>query len=256
MKIVSYNVNGLRAAVGKGLIDWLQEEQPHVVCLQEIKAQPENLDLSLFSSLGYEAEIFSAQKKGYSGTAIFSKLPLTNVTLGTGHEMSDFEGRVLRADIGDLTIVNSYFPSGTTGDVRQQYKYQWLAEWMQYVLALVKERPKLLLCGDYNIAHTEIDLHDPKSNRKTSGFLPEERAWMSQLLSAGFVDTLRHFKPDATGQYTWWTQRFPTVRAQNKGWRLDYFVASHELIPHLESACIYPDAKHSDHCPVAVELSF
>ena len=168
--------------------------------------------------------------------------------------MSDSEGRVVRIDLGDLTIINAYFPSGTSGDERQTYKYQWLNEFFAWLQELRKERPNIVLAGDYNIAHKEIDIHDPKGNKKSSGFLPEERAWMDTFLTHGWVDSFRHTHPDEVGAYSWWSQRFPTVRLQNKGWRIDYLCTTDALSNSIKSATILPMVKHSDHCPIVLEL--
>jgi exodeoxyribonuclease-3 len=254
MRIVSYNVNGIRAAIKKGLIEWLTEYPIDVFCVQETKAASTDVDLSLFTNLGYHVAWYPAQKKGYSGVAVFSKIKPTLVAYGSGYEMSDYEGRVLRVDIGDLTIVNAYFPSGTSGDERQGYKYQWLDEFFIWIQALKKERPNIILAGDYNIAHKEIDIHDPKGNKKSSGFLPEEKAWMDKLIAAGWIDSFRFKNPDTTGAYSWWTQRFPSVRLNNKGWRIDYLCTTNELASKIKEATILPMVKHSDHCPIVVEL--
>jgi len=254
MRIVSYNVNGIRAAIKKGLIDWLTEYPIDVFCVQETKATPEDIDLSLFTNLGYHVAWYPAQKKGYSGVAVFSKIKPSLVTCGNGYEMSDNEGRVIRVDIGDLTIVNAYFPSGTSGDERQGYKYQWLDEFYVWIEALKKERPNIILAGDYNIAHCEIDIHDPKGNKKSSGFLPEERAWMDQFIGAGWIDSFRFKNPTATSAYSWWSQRFPSVRLNNKGWRIDYLCTSSALESKIKDAFILPMVKHSDHCPIVIEL--
>ena len=254
MQIISYNVNGIRAAIKKGLMEWLQEVNIDVFCVQETKASPDDIDLSIFTSLGYHVAWYPAQKKGYSGVAIFSKKKPDNIVYGNGYEMSDAEGRVVRVDIGNLTIVNAYFPSGTSGDERQTYKYQWLNEFYEYIQALKKERPEIIVAGDYNIAHKEIDIHDPKGNKKSSGFLPEERAWMDQFLANGWVDSFRKVHPENTGAYSWWSQRFPSVRANNKGWRIDYLCTTEALSKKIKNANILPDVKHSDHCPILVEL--
>jgi exodeoxyribonuclease-3 len=254
MQIISYNLNGIRAAIKKGLIEWLQEADIDIFCVQETKASPEDIDISIFTSLGYHVAWYPAQKKGYSGVAIFSKKKPDNIVYGNGYEMSDAEGRVVRVDIGDLTIVNAYFPSGTSGDERQQYKYQWLDEFYEYIQALKKERPQIIVAGDYNIAHKEIDIHDPKGNKKSSGFLPEERAWMDKLLSNGWVDSYRQINPETTGGYSWWSQRFPSVRANNKGWRIDYLCVTEPLAKKINKAGILPDVKHSDHCPILITL--
>ncbi len=253
MRIISYNVNGIRAAINKGFIEWLATNPADVICLQETKAQPENIDTKLLENLGYTHNWFSAQKKGYSGVAIFSKQKPDYMKTGTGHTMSDDEGRVIQVGFGDLQIINAYFPSGTTGDVRQTYKHQWLSEMHIYLKKLRKKYPQLVLCGDYNIAHKEIDIHDPKGNKNCSGFLPEERAWLDQFLDSGWVDTFRHVNKDPH-QYSWWSQRFPTVRQQNKGWRIDYITVTQPLQPFIKHATILPDVKHSDHCPVYLEL--
>jgi exodeoxyribonuclease-3 len=254
MRIVSYNVNGIRASIKKGLIEWLTEYPVDILCIQETKATPDDIDLSLFTSLGYHVAWYPAQKKGYSGVAVFSKQKPTQVIYGNGHTMSDSEGRVIRVDFGDLTIINAYFPSGTSGDERQTYKYQWLAEMFKWIQQLRKERPNIVLAGDYNIAHKEIDIHDPKGNKKSSGFLPEERAWMDSFLAAGWIDSFRSKHPEETGAYSWWSQRFPTVRLQNKGWRIDYLCTTDVLQNSIKSATILPLAKHSDHCPIVLEL--
>lgn len=254
MRIVSYNVNGIRAAIKKGLIDWLASEKVDVLCVQETKAAPEDIDLSLLTNLGYHIAWYPAQKKGYSGVAIFSKKKPDQIVYGNGYTISDEEGRVVRMDIGDLTIVNAYFPSGTSGDHRQDYKYQWLAEFTSYIETLRKERPQLIVTGDYNIAHKEIDIHDPKGNKKSSGFLPEERAWMDQFLALGWIDSFRMKHPTQTGGYSWWSQRFPSVRLQNKGWRIDYICVTDNLSNQIKEASILPDVKHSDHCPISMTL--
>jgi exodeoxyribonuclease-3 len=254
MQIVSYNVNGIRAAIKKGLIEWLENAAVDVLCVQETKASPDDIDISIFTSLGYHVAWYPAQKKGYSGVAIFSKKKPDNIVYGNGYEMSDAEGRVVRIDIGDLTIVNAYFPSGTSGEERQAYKYQWLNEFYTYIQDLKKERPSIIVAGDYNIAHKEVDIHDPKGNKKSSGFLPEERAWMDQFTENGWVDSFRKIHPEATGAYSWWSQRFPSVRLNNKGWRIDYLCTTETLAKKIKNAAILPDVKHSDHCPILVEL--
>ena len=254
MQIISYNVNGIRAAIKKGLIEWLEAAAVDVLCVQETKASPADIDISIFTSLGYHVAWYPAQKKGYSGVAIFSKKKPDQIVYGNGFEMSDAEGRVVRIDIGDLTIVNAYFPSGTSGEERQAYKYQWLNEFYTYIQDLKKERPSIIVAGDYNIAHKEVDIHDPKGNKKSSGFLPEERAWMDQFTKNGWVDSFRQIHPEATGAYSWWSQRFPSVRLNNKGWRIDYLCTTETLAKKIKNAAILPDVKHSDHCPILVEL--
>lgn len=253
MRIISYNVNGLRAAIKKGFIEWLKTDPADVICLQETKATDADIDVSTLEKLGFEHHWFSAQKKGYSGVAIFTKIKPDNVKTGCGFEMSDFEGRVIEMQFGDVKLINAYFPSGTTGDERQAYKYTWLNEMNGYLQNLKTTNPKIILCGDYNIAHNEIDIHDPKGNKKCSGFLPEERAWMTEFLASGWIDTFRQFHPEPH-RYSWWSQRFPSVRLNNKGWRIDYINATEPLRAQLVGADILPDVKHSDHCPVYLEI--
>jgi exodeoxyribonuclease-3 len=254
MRIISYNVNGIRAAINKGFLDWLKTNPADIICLQETKATKDDVDYSKIEELGYQTYWFSAQKKGYSGVAIFTKIKPDKIEYGHKLEQSDFEGRVIRADFGNITLINAYYPSGTSGDERQTYKYQWLDEFFDYLQTMRKKRPNLVVVGDYNIAHTEIDIHDPKGNKKSSGFLPEERAWMDKFLQHDWIDTFRQRNPTATGAYSWWSQRFPTVRAQNKGWRIDYICITKPLSAQLKDACIYPDIKHSDHCPIYAEI--
>lgn len=255
IRIISYNVNGIRAAIRKGFMEWLATDPADIICLQEIKALEADLDREAFERLGYRPQFFSAQKKGYSGVALLSKLPPDNIEYGHSNEQSDFEGRVIRADFGPLTVVNAYFPSGTTGDVRQQYKYQWLDEFLEYLNELKGERPKLIVCGDYNIAHKEIDIHNPRGNKKTSGFLPEERAWMDKFFEDGFLDSLRVINQEP-GQYTWWSVMRPSTRLENKGWRIDYINITDNLQSNIANAQIFPEVKHSDHCPVSLTLRF
>lgn len=196
--------------------------------------------------------IGSAHKKGYSGVAVLTKIKPNAVKTGTGHHLSDSEGRVIELQFGDIKIINAYFPSGTSGDERQSYKYQWLDEIMDY-LKKKKKNPKIILCGDYNIAHNEIDIHDPKGNKNSSGFLPGEREWFTRFFDAGWIDTFRVFHPEPH-RYSWWSQRFPSVRLNNKGWRIDYINATDALKNNLLNAEIYPEIKHSDHCPVYLEI--
>lgn len=255
MRIISYNVNGIRAAIKKGFIDWLKTDPADVICLQETKATKDDVDLKAFEALGFTHYWFSANKKGYSGVAILSKVTPDSVIYGSKIEQSDFEGRVIQADFGDVRLINCYFPSGTSGEERQTYKYKFLDEMLEYVEAARQEKKKIILVGDYNIAHEAIDIHDPKGNKNSSGFLLEERAWMTKFLSNGWIDSFRHFHTGETGQYSWWSQRFPTVRLQNKGWRIDYITVTKELESQIKSATILPDVKHSDHCPVLLEIS-
>jgi len=253
MKIISYNVNGIRAAIKKGFLDWLATHPADIVCVQETKALKEDVDHTPFTELGYHNYWFSAQKKGYSGVAVFTKRKPDHVEYGNGHGPSDDEGRVIQLDFGDIRLINAYFPSGTSGGERQDFKYKWLDECYNWLEQLKQKHPKLILCGDYNIAHREIDIHDPKGNKNSSGFLPEERAWMTKFLESGWMDTFRELHPEPH-RYSWWSQRFPSVRLNNKGWRIDYITVTEALRNKVKDADIFPDVKHSDHCPVYLEL--
>ena len=253
MKIISYNVNGIRAAIKKGFLDWLNTNPADIICLQELKALEADIDREAIERAGYRTYFFPAQKKGYSGVGILSRLLPDNVEFGHGNEQSDFEGRVLRADYGDITIISAYFPSGTSGELRQSYKYEWLDEFLDYLNDLKKHRNKLIICGDYNIAHKEIDIHNPKGNKTTTGFLPEERAWMDKFLENGFIDGFRHLNKEPH-QYSWWSVMRPTTRLENKGWRIDYINVTDNLKDFIREVKILPDVKHSDHCPVFLNL--
>ena len=252
MKIISYNVNGIRAAQKKGLVDWLAQHDFDIVCIQETKARIEQVDLSAFEALGYQSVWHSAEKKGYSGVATFYKVPPTNTVLGMGMSQYDLEGRVLRTDFEDWTLLNCYFPSGTSGDARQEVKMSFLADFYDWIEALKKERPNLIVVGDYNIAHEEIDIHNPKNNKKTSGFLPEERAWMTKWLESGFTDAFRATYPEKVA-YSWWSYRAQS-RAKNKGWRIDYQSVADGIANKIKDAYHFKDAVHSDHCPVYLEI--
>ena len=251
MKILTYNVNGIRAAATKGLFDFLKTENPDVVCLQEIKADKDQADLAAIEALGYHHHWFSAQKKGYSGVAILSKIAPKNVVFGTGIPHMDFEGRNLRVDFENLSVMSLYLPSGTNID-RLEHKFMYMEDFQNYINALTKEIPNLVICGDYNICHEAIDIHDPIRNAKVSGFLPEERAWLDGFLKSGFVDTFRHLNKEPH-QYSWWSYR-ANARNNNKGWRIDYCLAAQPLKDKIQRALILPEAKHSDHCPVFVEI--
>jgi len=255
MRVITLNVNGIRAAERKGFFSWMGLQNADVICLQEIKAQLHQLDSDTFCPPGYHCFYHDAEKKGYSGVAIFTKIKPDQVFYGNQIDHSDFEGRVIRADFGDITLINAYFPSGTSGDERQTYKYKWLDEFYVYLQELRKTRPQIIILGDYNIAHMAIDIHDPKGNKNSSGFLPEERAWMDKFLENGWIDSFRQLNPNKTGGYSWWSQRFPSVRLENKGWRIDYICVTDTLSSKLKSAEIYPDIKHSDHCPIYLELN-
>jgi exodeoxyribonuclease III len=253
MKLITYNVNGIRAAMNKGFVDWLAKESPDVIGLQEIKALESDVDWGRMEDLGYKRYCFPAEKKGYSGVAILSKISPKAVHYGMGISDYDAEGRMIRADFEDFSFISAYFPSGTTGDIRQDFKYAFLDDVFAYLQQLKKERPRLIVSGDYNICHKAIDIHNPLANKNTSGFLPEERAWMDKLVDSGFIDTFREFHP-GPHHYSWWSYR-ANARAKNLGWRIDYHMASKELQNKLKRAVILPDVMHSDHCPVLLELS-
>lgn len=253
-RIVSYNVNGIRSALNKGLPDWIRSVQPDILCVQELKAMADQVDVSFFEEEGYHHYWFPAQKKGYSGVAIYTRIKPTHVEYGCGIPESDYEGRVIRADFGDVSVMSVYAPSGSSGDERQDFKMKWLASFAPYIQKLRKKRPNLIMAGDFNICHKAIDIHNPVSNANSSGFLPEERAWMDQFLSKDIVDTFRHFNNDPH-QYTWWSFR-ANARNKNLGWRIDYQFATKPLENSLVRSVLLPEAKHSDHCPVLLEVDF
>ena len=253
MKVITYNVNGIRSALSKNWIEWLIASDCDVICLQEIKAQVDQLDLTIFKEAGYHSYWYPAQKKGYSGVAILCKQEPTHVEYGMGIDKYDAEGRFLRADFGDISVVSVYMPSGSSGDERQAFKMQWLHDFAAYINILKQERSKLIVCGDYNICNKAIDIHNPKSNANTSGFLPEEREWFDGFLATGFVDSFRVFNQNPH-EYTWWSFR-ANARAKNLGWRIDYNLVTENLKANLTGARILPEAKHSDHCPCVLDIA-
>lgn len=253
MKILSYNVNGIRAALKKGFAEWLEATAPDVLCLQETKAMKEQLDTAVFEALGYQHHWHSAQKKGYSGVAILTKTKPLHIKEGTGIDHMDFEGRVIRADFEKVSVISLYLPSGTNLD-RLEYKFQFMDDFQNYIDTLKKKYPRLVICGDYNICHRAIDIHDPIRNKKVSGFLPEEREWIDGFINSGFVDSFRHLNPEPQ-KYSWWSYR-ANARNNNKGWRIDYNLVSENLKNNINRSYLLSDAKHSDHCPVGVELKF
>ena len=253
MNILSYNVNGIRAALKKDFMGWLRAAAPDVLCLQETKAMQEQVDTQLFEAAGYQHYWFSAEKKGYSGVAILCKQQPVQVVYGTGIDHMDQEGRVLRVDFEDCSVISLYLPSGTNV-ARLEHKFKFMDDFQAYIDHLKKDLPKLVICGDYNICHQAIDIHDPVRNKNVSGFLPEERAWLDTFLRSGFVDSFRHLNPDPH-HYSWWSYR-ANARSNNKGWRIDYALVSKPLAAHIARSYILPEAHHSDHCPVGVELKF
>ena len=253
MKIISYNVNGIRAAIKKGFIEWLKNSNCDVICIQEIKANTDQLDLSLFSEIGYKYNYwFSAQKKGYSGVAILSKHKPKHIKYGTGIDHMDFEGRNLRIDFEKISVMSLYLPSGTN-IARLEYKFQYMKEFKDYIQKLKEDIPNLVICGDYNICHKAIDIHDPIRNSKVSGFLPWEREWISDFIDLGFIDSFRKLNKDPD-RYSWWSYR-ANSRANNKGWRIDYNLVSDTLNSNIKSSSILDQIFHSDHCPIVVELN-
>lgn len=252
MKIISYNVNGIRAAINKGFMDWSKSANPDVICLQEIKALKEQLDLDIFAEAGYKYNYwFSAQKKGYSGVAILSKTEPKHVEYGTGIASMDFEGRNIRADFDGFSVMSLYLPSGTNDD-RLDHKLEYMDMFQEYINSLKTDFPNLIICGDYNICHEEIDIHNPKGLSNTSGFLPVEREWIGNFIGSGFIDSFRHLNNEPHN-YTWWSYR-ANARANNKGWRLDYAMVSKPLQEKIKRAVILSEAVHSDHCPILVEI--
>ena len=250
MKIISYNINGIRAAIRKGFIRWLDMESPDIICLQEIKANPEQFDCKEFEKLGYYCYWFPAIKKGYSGVAILSKIKPKNVIYGCGLKKFDDEGRVLIAEYNNINIMSCYFPSGSSGDVRQKFKMDFLDFFYEKIKSI--DINNLVISGDYNICHESIDIHDPIRNRFSSGFLIEEREWFSEFLKLGFIDTFRSINVHPHN-YSWWSYR-ANSRKNNKGWRIDYHLLSNNLYKKIKSAKILKDVHHSDHCPVLLEL--
>ena len=249
MKLISWNVNGLRACVGKGFSDFVAQADPDVLCLQETKLQEGQIDLDL---PGYHMYWNYAEKKGYSGTAVFTKAEPLSVTNGIGIEQHDHEGRVITAEYEDFYLVCCYTPNAQDGLKRLDYRMEWENDFRAYLMELDKVKP-VILCGDLNVAHNEIDLKNPSSNRKNAGFSDEERAKMTELLGSGFVDSFRHFYPDLTGAYSWWSYRF-NARKNNAGWRIDYFIVSERLKERMKGAAIHSDIFGSDHCPVSLEI--
>lgn len=253
-RIISYNVNGIRAAMKKGFLEWLTATDPDIVCIQETKAQGDQIPVMEFEAAGYFTYTYSAIKKGYSGVAILTKEKPKHVEYGMGIEKYDNEGRFIRADYDDYSVVSVYHPSGSSGDLRQAFKMEWLENYQHYINELKKDFPHLILAGDYNICHKPIDIHDPIRNAKSSGFLPEEREWIDAFQKSGFVDSFRAFNQDPH-HYSWWSYR-ANARANNKGWRIDYIMVDERIKDKMSRALILPEAKQSDHCPITLEIDY
>jgi exodeoxyribonuclease-3 len=245
-------VNGIRSAIGKGLLDFLETENPDIVCFQETKAQPRQMHESDFEALGYYCYAFSAQKLGYSGVAIFSKQVPDLVVYGMGNNKYDSEGRVIRADFGDVSVISVYFPSGTSGGIRQEYKMDFLFDFQNYLSELRRTRNKLIISGDFNICRLWIDIHNPEKQQNTSGFLPVEREWFANFIADGYVDSFREINSQSH-QYSWWSYR-ANSRPNNKGWRIDYHILTKNLKNDILNARILTSVVHSDHCPVLVDM--
>ena len=251
IKILSYNINGIRAALRKNLLEWIKDYNPDIVCFQEIKANEDQFDKSKFTDLGYHSYWFSAQKKGYSGVGIITKMKPLNVEYGTGIDYMDFEGRNLRIDFKNFSVMSLYLPSGTNIN-RLAFKFQYMDDFKTYINNLRSKVPNLIVVGDFNICHKAIDIHDPIRNAKVSGFLPEERDWIDNFIKDGFVDSFRIFN-NSPHNYSWWSYR-ANSRNNNKGWRIDYLLAVEKLKKNITQSYILNDVVHSDHCPIGLNL--
>jgi len=251
--IITYNINGIRAGIRKDLIEWIRVVNPDILCLQEIKANPEQFDQHVFNKLGYHCFIHSSERPGYSGVAILTKIKPNHVEYGCGIKEIDFEGRIIRLDYEEFSVISVYFPSGSSGELRQAFKMSFLSFFKNYISDIIQDYPNLIISGDYNICHKSIDIHNPVANKNTSGFLPEERLWMTEFIENGFVDTFRYLNK-APHQYSWWSYR-ANSRIKNLGWRIDYNLISRSLLSRLNRSAILPEAKHSDHCPVLLEIA-
>lgn len=251
VRVATYNVNGIRSALSKGLTDWMIDSNIDILCVQEIKADIDQIPEFYFQELGLNCYWYPSEKKGYSGVAIISKKAPDKVQYGMGIPEYDSEGRFIYADFGNISIVSVYHPSGSSGDERQNFKMKWLDYFYNYVHELKKNRPNLIICGDFNICHKPIDIHDPIRNANSSGFLPEERKWLTKFFDMDFIDSFRHLN-DKPYQYTWWSYR-ANARNKNLGWRIDYINHTSSMNQYLVDAQIDANAVHSDHCPVIAD---
>tara|TARA_Y100001933_G_scaffold200929_1_gene202386 strand:- start:572 stop:1339 length:768 start_codon:yes stop_codon:yes gene_type:complete len=250
--IVSYNINGIRSVLRKDFDKWLGMYSPDIICLQEIKANEEQFNKEIFENLGYTCYVNSAKKAGYSGVAILSKVKPKKVEYGCGNYQIDMEGRLIRVDFKNYSVLSVYFPSGSSGEKRQEFKFMFLDFFQNYINKLKQIIPNLIICGDFNICHKEIDIHNPKRNKNTSGFLIEERNWVTNFLNSGFIDSFRLFHSDGD-KYTWWSYR-TRARQKNLGWRIDYNMVSNSLEKYILDARILSDVVHSDHCPISLKI--
>ncbi|WP_185877011.1 exodeoxyribonuclease III [Blattabacterium cuenoti] len=252
MKIISYNINGIRSGINKGLFDWIEKKNPDILCLQEIKAFPEQINTSHLDKLGYNHYWFSSKRKGYSGVGILCKRKPLFVEYGIGFNSIDQEGRVLRIDLKNLSIINLYLPSGNNMEKRLNFKFLFMNKFFLYVKKIFKKLNHLIICGDYNICHHEIDIYDPVKHQKISGFLPEERKWMTCFINLGFIDSFRNYVREAHN-YSWWSYRYNS-KINNKGWRIDYIMVSSSLKKKMKNAYLLPNVTFSDHCPAVLEI--
>ncbi len=253
MKLITFNVNGVRSALKKGLAEWIRAENADIICLQEIKLSETEIVEPIFTEMGYNCYWYPAIKKGYSGVAVLTKIIALEIIKGFGIEPYDNEGRTILAKFQNFDLLCAYFPSGTTGELRQKIKMKFLEDFYNYSYQIKSQGIPLLICGDVNICHTEIDIHNPKSNTKTSGFLPEERSWVSKFIESGFLDTFR-FKNKESHQYTWWSYRAGS-REKNLGWRIDYIFATNLDTNVINNVQIHNEVIMSDHCPVSIEIN-
>lgn len=254
MYLYSWNVNGIRAAQKKGFLDWFHQTRPDVLAVQETKCHPDQLDIELRQPDGYHTYWAFAEKKGYSGVALYSRVKPNSVQIGLGFTAYDCEGRTIIAEYEDYTLIAAYFPNGSRDHSRVPFKMAYKRDFLAFCNELLARGKSVIFCGDINTAHQEIDLARPKQNQKTTGFLPEERAWLDEVIAQGYVDTFRLLHPSQEGAYSWWSY-IGRARDRNVGWRLDYFFVSPELAPRVASADIHPDILGSDHCPVSLTLS-